>query len=479
MKTSRFLILASLLLLNLPLFGQLPGLIFKSASPAVNPMDPNGDGLICISILGFSQRDDGPQSEIPYWPLPNLFGEPHGDLSSGSTCGNTELVSVQGIPGLSNGRTIYSFYDNVNGIPDDGDDRMFFRIRCASPWLTGNFGFSILLDTDNALGFSGPHADPNAVAGNPGFEIEIRVRTGGGSKIIIDNVDGTTNGTEILNYPISSHYQESFALLNDQACLPNTPVFHDFYVVLSDLGLTSTSEIHIFSATSQSGLSVLSGSGADWYGIDDQLFSSEDLLVSALFEKFSSTPIGELGLNGKGWLNLVGLDLTGEFSEDRVELQWKDCTENQVLEYFVEKSMDGHQFETIGKKVPTGSDSDPILLYDYDYAQGDNFYRLVAITANGGEYHSPSINVKINPSENSPVTFYPNPSNGILRVKYPAEATHPQLNIYAHDRLIKSPLLPADGSGEGMIDLDVGAGIYLARFYVNGKWYSEKILVNH
>ena len=208
------------------------GDIFTAATPATNPMDPNGDGFITTTGGLFTGAPTLEESEfeITYIELPNFGTEPDGDLQTGANCGATEIV--ENTANSSNGS--YYYISDPDGIPDNGDELMLFRMRIAQN-PSGAFGYSFLVDTDNLFGFAGATADPNAIAGNPGFEIEVVLGIqGGGAGVNVFNVDGTTSGASINSYPLSSNYQRVNALDNDPDCGPGA-IFFDFYVPLTDV----------------------------------------------------------------------------------------------------------------------------------------------------------------------------------------------------------------------------------------------------
>ncbi|GAA4051570.1 hypothetical protein GCM10022409_43010 [Hymenobacter glaciei] len=207
------------------------GLIFKAATvgtPGAAVLDPNNDGYVSATSAGFSGTNDlGTASELPYRYLPQrITNEPMSDLRVGPSTKFTDFADVPG-----GGGTV-GFYVDANS------NYMFrFRLGGAAP---NSKGYSIAIDTDNKFGFTGPNADPNAVAGNPGFEMEILLASNFGVRLY--NIDGTTNPTDkgldnlagpdgsMIELPYASYAQKAIAATTNDGTLD---VFYDFYMPLS------------------------------------------------------------------------------------------------------------------------------------------------------------------------------------------------------------------------------------------------------
>ena len=278
------------------------GDIFTAATPATNPMDPNGDGFITTTGGLFTGAPTLEESEfeITYIELPNFGTEPDGDLQTGANCGATEIV--ENTANSSNGS--YYYISDPDGIPDNGDELMLFRMRIAQN-PSGAFGYSFLVDTDNLFGFAGATADPNAIAGNPGFEIEVVLGIqGGGAGVNVFNVDGTTSGASINSYPLASNYQRVNALDNDPDCGPGA-IFFDFYVPLTDVIPLVSSPFRVVAATSSSASSALGGSASDISGVDGLLIPADDDQFEAAISAFGAAAAPEIDVLGNA-ISIIG-----------------------------------------------------------------------------------------------------------------------------------------------------------------------------
>jgi hypothetical protein len=214
-----------------------PGLIFKSATagtPGAGVRDPNNDGYVSATAAGFSGGNDlGTASELNYRYLPQRVStEPMSDVRVGPSTKFTDFADVGG------GGATAGFYVAPNSATPTDYYYMFrFRLGGAAP---NSKGYSIAIDTDNKFGFNGPNADPDAVAGNPGFEMEILLASNFGVRLY--NINGTVAPSDkgldgvagpdgsMIELPYASYAQKAVAATNNDGTLD---VFYDFYLPLS------------------------------------------------------------------------------------------------------------------------------------------------------------------------------------------------------------------------------------------------------
>jgi outer membrane protein OmpA-like peptidoglycan-associated protein len=289
-------------------------------------LDPNSDGFVSKTTSGFTIDPSyvgpcttSPQhfpfgndlsgSEIPFIAVPQVTLEPLNDLDTGAAGGATDLVDSP------NYQASFIYYDKgPDGLTDTADDRLLFRVRVGKD-SSGAFGYSFLIDTDQRFGCAtvgvngctsaqlSTTPDSNFVVGNPGFEVEIILATGGSNKgVNIVAVDGTTNGTIKKTYPFSNNHQVSLAATEDSC---DDDVFEDFYVNFTDLavagiGITSATSMRFIASTSSSPASALGGSASDIGGVDDSnpLFTNDDSAFKAAVDNMPSSTFGGLGSGG-------------------------------------------------------------------------------------------------------------------------------------------------------------------------------------
>ncbi|MFY0604944.1 MAG: hypothetical protein JXQ93_13475, partial [Flavobacteriaceae bacterium] len=257
---------------------QTAGLIFEGPTGS-NPMNPNGDAYVSkppsetppqFTNVGFPANInitdifDILYSEIPYVPIPKAVAEPDSDLGPGPDCGFTDMVTD------ADGESTYYYNDGTN---------MLFRFRLGDT-APNSKGYSVLIDTDQKFGLSGPNRDPNAVVGNLGFEVEIVLRTN--FQVDAYNIDGSATGGTLIP-PVggtrlaSTHSQKSLALTT--VC-DDPDYFYDFYVPFSDLVgyITNTTKIRMVTLTVINPNQATGNNGvSDVGGTDDSTGNTDDL----------------------------------------------------------------------------------------------------------------------------------------------------------------------------------------------------------
>jgi gliding motility-associated-like protein len=215
-------------------------------------MDPNGDGFVSKLTSGFS--NDGynvDEFELNMFSLPKLGGDATGD-NIGASCGITDLIPD------SKGASVYAVRD--------ANDNLIFRFRVGddNPSVEA---WTILLDTDGKIGA----ADPNATAGNPGFEIDITLIKRNNSGVLVYNIDGNDNcPSPLLFYGIDTYFQISIA---DEVSCGDPDYFYDFYVpfseIASTLGINLATGLRFVAVTNVSATCAMGGTIADISGVDN------------------------------------------------------------------------------------------------------------------------------------------------------------------------------------------------------------------
>ena len=215
-------------------------------------LDPNSDGFVSISPLGFNiDNYDVDEFELKMFGVP-IFGdgEALNDVQSGQPCGVVDITLD------SAGYGIYAGYDN--------NENLIFRFRLAGDRKSVQ-SYTIFMDTDQLVGAN----DPNSSAVNPGFEIEITLIQRFG--VYIYDIDGTDAcPTPLRSYSVDTHQQKSTS--SRQSC-GDTDYYLDFYVPFSDLtelfGITPDTNVRFAGVTNISATCALDGSISDIGGVDD------------------------------------------------------------------------------------------------------------------------------------------------------------------------------------------------------------------
>ena len=281
-----FVLLVSLQGLS-TLHGQTKGLIVRpAAAPGKAVLDPNNDGYVSQDNRGFIS-DDETESEVSLNRLVLPFSEPTSDTRTGPACGFTDFVDAPGVYSSSYyGMTVNS-----------GDTNMVFRFRIGN-FAPNSKGYSVLLDTDGKFGFSGTNADPNAVTGNPGFEMEIILVTNFGVRLY--NTDGTNNPTLLTTLPFNQYAQISLAYSMNCG---DDDYFYDFFMPLATIkthfpSFNSTTPVRMVANTVINTQSALRGGISDMSGFDDDSMPSVDKSWEAMISYAVPTPAGQAGQAG-------------------------------------------------------------------------------------------------------------------------------------------------------------------------------------
>lgn len=294
-----FLFILSFCLAFQPLQAQnKPGKIIRSApaGTARTTLDPNGDDFVSNDATGFPVNDDVTTSEINYKPIVPYNVEPYGDLRRGPNHLFSDFV-----PGIDNA-SYYMYYRSTAG-----SEALLFRMRLGTV-MPGAKGYSVLFDTDGKFGGTGPNADPNYIAattgtgGNPGFEVEIVLATGGGTDgILVYNVDGTDNPSSPITFTGWTNYSQiSIAATNDNG----DPDFYiDYYVpksALDAVGITTATSFRVVPTTVMAPKAAIGGPKSDIYGLADNNYKDPIDQYEDFIDAQPPIKLGDLGGPGTG-----------------------------------------------------------------------------------------------------------------------------------------------------------------------------------
>jgi hypothetical protein len=235
---------------------QTKGLIVKAAtSGGAAVLDPNGDGYVSKTTTGFLANDVA-ESEIIYIKMDLPIDDPLADTRTGPTDGFTDFV------GNGNIYSAASYYDGTN---------MLFRFRLGG-FANNAKGYSVLIDTDGKFGNTGSNADPEYSSVNPGFEVEVVLRTN--FFVDVNNVNTSSTGSPIVSttsFAYDQYSQKAVAYTTNNG---TADYFYDFYVPFSaltglGLGITTATPLRMVPNTVISPKSALVGNISDIGGVND------------------------------------------------------------------------------------------------------------------------------------------------------------------------------------------------------------------
>lgn len=456
---------------SLGVFSQTPGALI-SAPILISPatfLNPNGDAWVTENGTAYVISDHD-ESELPWTSIPQVDSEPSGDLNRGGACGTTDIMDDP----ATGADASYVLFIDPDGTSGNGDEYMVYRLRIAKDPGNGNFGFSVLMDIDERFGDD----DANALAGNPGFEVEIRVKNGGGGKALyLDDVDGTTSGSNKASYNLNFYTQKSYALSQSASCSGSPAVFYDFIVPFADLnthfGMTANTKIRLVGATSQNGATVLGTTASDIAGIDDDNYANSVAGQDLAFTDFIGNQKATAASNATGF-GVLPVELgffSGISSELGNVLNWTTLAEVNNEQFIIEKSFDGVNFEMLGAVMGVGKS---VNINEYSYLDFNEnkacFYRLKQVDYDGAFEYSKIISLSAN-SDIASINF-----NSALKVVNVQAKNPVNLNVVS---LTGAVVYTADNV-QGYVDLGfLNAGPYVAYIVTDsGVTLTEKIVIH-
>ena len=127
--------------------------------------------------------------------------------------------------------------------------------------------------------------------------------------------------------------------------------------------------------------------------------------------------VAKYALGAGGALPVTLIDFTAELKNKSVLLQWQTASEHNLSGFIIERSADGNNFSPIGNVAAKGNSNIKINYStpDQQPLQGNNFYRLKIMDADGKFTYSKIVVVNIN-DQLFTLNIFPNPASAILFV---------------------------------------------------------------
>ncbi|MFC5284077.1 N-acetylmuramoyl-L-alanine amidase [Pedobacter alpinus] len=151
-----------------------------------------------------------------------------------------------------------------------------------------------------------------------------------------------------------------------------------------------------------------------------------------------------------------------------VDLQWQTASETDNKEFIISQSVDGQQFNVIGKVLSFGNTTtgNNYVFYDKRPANGINYYRLEQQDFNGKitDLGVRVVNVSLTDNE---VKIYPNPTQDIINVEFVAGLYHQIQLIDSNGKILKQILLDSSLTQTTISLNNIASGIYLLRLNGN------------
>jgi hypothetical protein len=286
------LILTFFTLIYIDLHSQVPGVIYTPSSSVLgrSVMDPNGDGYVSSSNLGFSTIDYSTGSEMRMIALPVMEGEPLGDIVTGGSGGHTDIANFTRTgqsTGITGPNSVFVLKRTVNGVA-----YLVFRFRLGGA-STATKGYSVLMDIDGNFGtiWNG---------NNPGFDREVVFETGTNGRVAIYRHENNNAGQLMASFNVTDHSQRSVAFSNAGG---STDYFYDYFIPLASLNAPGI--VRMAAATITSAGSGITGTVSDFNGVDDKKYGNNQLLImQELINIFPGVSLDDLdeNFNAANWL---------------------------------------------------------------------------------------------------------------------------------------------------------------------------------
>lgn len=474
------------------------GDIIRGCSGAACLLDPDGDGDIVENATGFTNCG-GTNDEIdefedlrnptgcatcqrPWIAIPG-YDESIGDLwAGGSSCGNTEIV---GRTATDNTYAYYCIID-PDGTCDSGDERLVFRLRTATS-ANGSFSYSLLVDTDGAVGA----ADPDGIqcaskVANAGFEYEIIANPGNNRTVDVIDINGQVGtGTVVASHDNDIFYNQANACQSACGCAGGS-VYHTFTILLSDIGKDCSDQNFLFaggSAASGNGTVSSNTSIADVGGIgplpscpaanvpcnccqqcgdaSNPYYCGGNTDV-CLFACLNACVADSNGVSTS--LPVEFTSFEGTLKNNTVELKWVVASELNNDYYEVQRSRGGSSFETIGRVLGAGTSSNT-LYYNYTDEtplNGNNYYRLKQVDFDESFQYSKIVVANFNTTTR--VSVYPTVARTETIIRIDASMTSSaQFSVLdIHGKPLKTFTRPVNiGYNKVSLNIDdLTAGVY-------------------
>ncbi len=184
-------------------------------------------------------------------------------------------------------------------------------------------------------------------------------------------------------------------------------------------------------------------------------------------------------------VELYSFDATLD-EQGNVTLQWEASSDDAFVDFQVERSSDGVNFEKIG----TVREESPSLFaqaYNYidkDLSNGEWFYRLAMIDPAGSVTYSPVRNLKVGAASDKALYLYPNPlaEGQSLQIGRADDLAPEPLEVYLYNatgQLIDQLLLNRGDGLRTYSSAQLSSGLYFFKVMQNGQTLqTQKLTIN-
>lgn len=208
--------------------------------------------------------------------------------------------------------------------------------------------------------------------------------------------------------------------------------------------------------------------------IDDVLVSVGGSIVeNPIPEQTKTIPNGQFHL----------ASLAVDSKEEKVAIQWTTSKEENTSQYYIERSLDGRDFEVIAVLPAKGSTNETSSYSGYDFEPhlGNSYYRIQQKHENGTKLFSDIITVTITTTLVAEMIITPNPNKGIFTLDIAAKKNEVNVLIMNNfGQLVHVEEIT--GIDERLtVEMDVSqtlpAGVYYVKMDVEDNSFIKKIVI--
>lgn len=172
-------------------------------------------------------------------------------------------------------------------------------------------------------------------------------------------------------------------------------------------------------------------------------------------------------------------NFTGNLIDNVVQLKWETESELNNAYFVVERSLDGLEWQELGKVNGAGNSNivHQYQMLDPNPIAGTNYYRLRQVDFDGNHNYSNTIAIDYLLANGNVVEVYPNPSSGVLNIRLTSTANLKSIKVV--DAFGKEVFQTENQVSA--IDLShLAAGVYWVKIQLNdGTSHTKKIALTH
>lgn len=166
-----------------------------------------------------------------------------------------------------------------------------------------------------------------------------------------------------------------------------------------------------FSGLSNSDIGIRHFNGTDW---DDATGTGDNTANTATgsFTTFSPFSVGQTSTP----LPLFILNEKATWADGQAIISWETATEENGIQFAIEKSADGKTFKAIGNVAAQGGYGNTYQFPDATVTNGASFYRIKASSPAGKVTYSKTLLLTVNENNAAQLQVYPNPASSQIYV---------------------------------------------------------------